>query len=371
MKWSWKIGKFAGIDVYMHATFLLLIAWVVLTNWIQARTVEGVVNGVVFILALFACVVLHEYGHALTARKYGISTRDITLLPIGGVARLERMPDDPRQELWVALAGPAVNVVIAVILFAWLAGTSALEPLESLSVSSGSFVERLLAVNVSLVLFNLLPAFPMDGGRVLRALLALRMEYVNATQIAATIGQGMAFLFGFIGLLTNPFLLFIALFVWIGAAQEAGMVQMRSALGNIPLSRAMITDFRTLSPRDSLGHAVDLLLAGSQHDFPVTEDDRVVGILTRNDLVTALKQRGEVALVGETMRRDFLTADVAEMLEGASVRLQMCDCHTMPVMRGGQLVGLITMDNLGEFLMIRSALGGRGGHDPRLAPTSA
>jgi Zn-dependent protease len=368
MKWSWKIGTFGGIDVYMHTTFLLLIGWVVLTNWFQARTIEGVVGGVAFILALFLCVVLHEYGHALTARRYGITTRDITLLPIGGVARLERMPDDPRQELWVALAGPAVNVAIATILFAWLAGTSAFEPLESLSVSSGSFVERLLAVNVSLVLFNLLPAFPMDGGRVLRALLALRMEYVNATLVAAAIGQGMAFLFGFIGLFTNPFLLFIALFVWIGAAQEAGMVQMRSALGNIPLSRAMITDFRTLSPRDPLGRAADLLLAGSQHDFPVTEDNRVVGILTRSDLGAALKQRGAMALVGEAMRRDFLTADAAEMLESASARLQTCNCHTLPVMRGGQLVGLLTMDNLGEFLMIRSALGGRRGGDPRLAP---
>lgn len=368
MKWSWKLGRFAGIDVYMHATFLLLLGWVAVSNWLEARTIEGVVNGVAFILALFLCVVLHEYGHALTARKYGIRTRDITLLPIGGVARLEHMPDDPRQELWVALAGPLVNVVLAAILFAWLAVTSTFEPMESLNVASGSFAQRLLAVNLSLVVFNLLPAFPMDGGRVLRALLALRMEYVSATQIAATIGQAMALLFGFVGLFTNPFLLFIAFFVWIGAAQEAGMVQMRSALGNIPLSRAMITDFRTLGPRDSLGRAVDYLLAGAQHDFPVTEDNRVVGILTRNDLLTALKQRGERAFVGDAMRREFLTAESSEMLEGASVRLQTCDCHTMPVMRGGQLIGLITMDNLGEFLMIRSALGGRQNNAPRPAP---
>ncbi|MBI5305547.1 MAG: site-2 protease family protein [Chloroflexi bacterium] len=369
MKWSWKLGRFAGIDVYMHATFLLLLGWVVVSHLIQDRSIAMAVNGVTFILALFACVVLHEYGHALTARRYGIATRDITLLPIGGVARLERMPDDPRQELWVALAGPAVNVVIAIILFAWLTVTSGFEPFESLSVTGGSFLGRLLAVNLSLVAFNLLPAFPMDGGRVLRALLALRMEYVNATHIAAMIGQGMALVFGFIGLFTNPFLLFIAFFVWIGAAQEAGMTQMRSALGNIPISRAMITDFRTLSPHDSLAHATDVLLTGSQHDFPVTEDNRVVGILTRADLINALKQRGEMSLVGDAMQREFLTADASEMLEGASERLQTCACHTMPVMRGGQLVGLVTMDNLGEFLMIRSALGGRRGNEPRPAPT--
>ena len=365
MKWSWKLGRFAGIDVYIHATFLLLLAWVGGSHLVQDRSLAAAINGVAFILALFLCVVLHEYGHALTARKYGIATRDITLLPIGGVARLERMPDDPRQELWVALAGPLVNVVIAAILFAWLTLTSTFEPLETLGVSSGSFIERLLAVNVSLVVFNLLPAFPMDGGRVLRALLALRMEYVNATQIAATIGQGMAFLFGLVGLFTNPFLVFIALFVWIGAAQEASMVQMRAALGNIPLSRAMLTDFRALSPHDSLGRAVDYLLAGSQHDFPVIEDNRVIGILTRTNLVNALKQRGELALVGDVMEQNFLTADAGEMLEGASVRLQTCECHTMPVMRNGQLVGLITMDNLGEFLMIRSALGGRQNNAPR------
>ena len=231
MKWSWKIGQFAGIGVYMHATFLLLVGWVAVSHWVQARSLEAVLSGVGFILALFACVVAHEYGHALTARHYGIRTKDITLLPIGGVARLERMPDDPRQELWVALAGPAVNVVIAAALFAWLVATDTFSPLAELSVAQGSFLERLMVVNAGLVLFNLLPAFPMDGGRVMRALLATRMEYTRATQLAANVGQGMALLFGFLGLIGNPFLLFIAFFVWIGAAQEASMVQMKSALG--------------------------------------------------------------------------------------------------------------------------------------------
>jgi Zn-dependent protease len=172
-------------------------------------------------MALFGCVVMHEYGHALASRRYGIGTRDITLLPIGGVARLERMPENPRQELWVALAGPAVNVVLAAALAMWLAATRGWAPLNSLSVSGGSFAERLLVANVFLVAFNLLPAFPMDGGRVLRALLAMHMPYSRATRAAARTGQGMALLFGFIGLLGNPFLLFIALFVWMGASQEA------------------------------------------------------------------------------------------------------------------------------------------------------
>jgi Zn-dependent protease len=370
MKWSWKIAKIAGIGVYMHATFLLLVGWVALSAWLESGTLAGTLEGVAFILALFACVVLHEYGHALTARRYGIKTRDITLLPIGGVARLERMPDDPRQELWVALAGPAVNAVIAAGLFLWLQLTSAFEPITQLTVGSGSFLERVMLVNVSLVAFNLLPAFPMDGGRVVRSLLAMRTDYTRATQIAAAVGQGMALLFGFLGLFANPFLLFIALFVWIGAGQEASTVQMRTALGGIPASRAMLTDFRALSPGDRLQQAVDLVLGGSQKDFPVLEGERVVGILTRDALFEAMARRGREALVADVMRRDFTVADPGQMLEVALADLQACECHTLPVVQRGRLVGMITMDNVGEFLMLQAALE-RQGRRPRTVAGNA
>ena len=356
MKWSWKIGTFAGIDDFMHATFLLIIGWVGLSYWQQTRTLAGTLEGILFILILFGCVVLHEFGHALTARRYGIKTRDITLYPIGGVARLERMPDKPVQEFWVALAGPAVNVGIAALLFGWLIISGALAPLAGLNMISGPFIERLMVVNVSLVLFNLIPAFPMDGGRVLRSLLAMRIEYTRATQIASNIGQGLALVFGFVGLLTNPFLLFIAFFVWIGAGQEASMVQMKTSLGGIPVGRAMLTDFQVLSPHDLLGHAVKLILSGSQTDFPVVEGDAVIGVLTRRDILAALSRQGEDVLVASVMRREFQTVDANEMLEPAFARLQTCDCHTIPVTSRGQLVGLLTTDNIGEFLMIQSAL---------------
>src|SRR6266508_2328041 len=184
MRWQWKLGRFAGIDVYIHATFLLLIGWVGYSYWQQSQQWSEVLKGILFILALFLCVVLHEYGHALTARKYGIRTRDITLYPIGGVARLERMPDKPIEELWVALMGPAVNLVIAAVLFTILYLSGSRPPMTDLTITSGSFPARLMTVNISLVLFNLIPAFPMDGGRVLRALLAMRLEYVRATQVA-------------------------------------------------------------------------------------------------------------------------------------------------------------------------------------------
>jgi Zn-dependent protease len=356
MKWSWKLGNYAGIDVYMHATFLILIGFVALSYWAVEQSLASVLIGVGFILALFGCVVLHEYGHALTARKYGIKTRDITLLPIGGLARLERMPDDPKQELWVALAGPAVNVVIAAVIFAWLFITNSLSPIGQVSLTAGPFLERLMVVNLFLVGFNMLPAFPMDGGRVLRALLAMRMEYTRATQAAASLGQGLAIVFGFVGLFLNPFLLFIAFFVWIGAAQEASMVQMKSSLGGIPVSRAMITDFQELSPYHRLEDVIDLILKGYQQDFPVVDGGRVVGVLMRTDLMSALQKEGKDTPVGRVMRKEFTTVDSYEMLETAFTKMQSCECHTMPVNHGGQLIGLLTMDNVGEFIAIQAAL---------------
>src|SRR6478735_6448649 len=303
MPWSWKLARIAGIDVYVHATFFMVIAWIALIHWNESRNLSAVIEGVGFILALFACVVLHEYGHALTAARYGIRTRDITLLPIGGLARLERIPDIPIQELWVALAGPAVNVVIALLLFGWLQASGAWQSVDGIGVTTGAFAERVMVANVFLAGFNLLPAFPMDGGRALRAFLATRMEYTRATQRAAIVGQGMAILFAFMGLQGNPMLIFIALFVWIGAGQEASMAQMKSALAGVSVRTAMLTQFRALGPSQTLGDAVDLLLSGSQQDFPVADSGRLVGMLPRSTLMKALAAAGRDATVGAHMQR--------------------------------------------------------------------
>jgi Zn-dependent protease len=229
MRWSWRIGRLAGIALYVHATFLLLLAWVAFREWTYGMV--AVAAALVYIVALFAIVVLHELGHALTARRYGIRTRDIILLPIGGVARLERMPRDPRQELLVALAGPAVNVAIAIVLYALLRLTGAPPAADLYTVdlvsSTRAFVYQLVVVNIMLAVFNLIPAFPMDGGRVLRALLAMRMSsYVRATAIAARVGRVLAVVLGFVGVykFQNPFWVLIALFVWMGAGSEAAAV---------------------------------------------------------------------------------------------------------------------------------------------------
>ena len=356
MKWSWKLGRLAGIDVFMHVTFLLLLVWVGLNYYLDRQSLTDALYGLVFITILFGIVVLHELGHALTARRFGIATRDITLLPIGGVARLERMPEDPRQELLVALAGPAVNIALAAALALFLGPTGTLAEPQNLQMVGGNFLVKMFWVNIVLAVFNLIPAFPMDGGRVLRALLALRLDYVRATEIAATTGQVLALLFGFVGLFSNPFLVFIALFVWMGAAGEASMVQMRTALRGIPVSHLMMTDFQTLSDQDRLSSAVNHILAGSQQDFPVLDRGVVVGVLTRSRLMSALASQGQDGYVTEVMDREFQVADPAEMAQSAFQRLQECECRTLPVVRDGRLLGIVNSENLGEFLLIRKAL---------------
>ncbi len=356
MKWSWKIGTFAGIAVYVHATFVLLLGWIALSHWMQYQSLLPTLLGVGFILALFLCVVLHEYGHALAARKFGISTKDISLLPIGGLARLERIPDKPNQELWVALAGPTVNIVIAALLAVYLVLSGHFEPVQQMGLTHGAFLERVMFANLFLVGFNMIPAFPMDGGRVLRAVLAKRMEYARATRIAANVGHGLAFVFGFLGLFTNPFLVFIALFVWIGAAQEAAMAETKSLMSSASAKDAMIPEFRTLSPRDELSHAVKLVLNGWQQDFPVVDEGRVVGMLLRADMIATLASGQVHASVQQAMREDFPVASPVEPLQSVFTRLHETEAATVPIVENGRLVGLITLENMTEYMMIHAAL---------------
>ncbi len=359
MKWSWKLARIAGIDIYIHATFLLLLLWLGISAWLQEGTLTAVIANIGFVLALFACVVAHEYGHALTARHFGIATRHITLLPIGGVAALERMPRRPAHEFLVALAGPAVNLVIAIVL--WLMPGGAIPAGEggAVTLMGGSFLQRLMMINLVLALFNLLPAFPMDGGRVLRAALAMRMEYASATRMAASIGQALAFGMGFIGLFTNPFLLFIALFIWIGAAAEANETEVRNVLSGIPVRRAMLTDYATLAPTDTLARAIDLTMAGTQKDFPVMKGGRLVGVLKQADMLRGLREQGERAQVDKVMQTDIPSADIDEPLEDVLERLRHHHCRLIPVMDNGRVAGLVDLDNITELLQIHAALHGQ------------
>jgi Zn-dependent protease len=362
MRWSLKIGRIAGIDVYMHLTFLLLLAWIGVTYYLPRQSLDDALWGVVFILTVFAVVVLHELGHALAARYYGVETRDITLLPIGGVARLARIPEEPVQELVIAVAGPLVNVVIAAALFAGIMATGGFSfaPPQQLTHDDmfvGTFAERLFIVNVWLVLFNMIPAFPMDGGRVLRAVLAMFMDHPEATNAAAWVGQGIAFLFGAAGLFGgHPMLLFIALFVWMGAAAEASVAQMRAAIAGLPVRRAMIREFFALDPSDPLRRAADQVVRGYQADFPVVEGGKIVGVLTLQELLAAISNAGLDAPVNRYMRTDFVAAAPGDSLDGALSELRESSCPVMAVVEEGRLVGLLTAENVGELVMIREAV---------------
>lgn len=357
--WSLKIATISGIPIYLHPTFLVLLAFVLISDWARGHDLAAAVSGMLFVIAIFGTVVLHELGHALVAKRYGIRTRDITLLPIGGIARLERMPEIPRQELWVALAGPAVNIGLALAALLISVIVTGAAGINVLDVFGESLLGRFASTNLWLAGFNLIPAFPMDGGRALRALLAERTDYLRATRIAARLGQGLALLFGFIGLFSNPFLIFIALFVWMGATGETAAVEMRSVLGGIPVTLAMMTEFQSLDASEPLQRALDLTLAGSQRDFPVLADGRLVGVLARDGLVDALRQQSLETPVKEVMTRTFASADWRELLEPAVRRLDGQACQMLLVIRDHKVVGIVTPDNVGEFVMFRGALAHR------------
>ncbi len=356
MKWSLKIGTFAGISVYLHWTFALLIGWIFMAHLSAGKSPLEAFAGVLFILTLFACVVLHEFGHALTARRYGVGTRDITLLPIGGVARLERIPDKPMQEFWVAVAGPAVNVVIAALLFAVLLVVNGANQVPGVIWMEGGFLAQLMWVNLFIVAFNMLPAFPMDGGRVLRSLLAIRMGRRRATHIAANIGQAMAILFGIFGFFHNPFLIFIGIMVYLGAQAEASQVDMQSALGGLRVKDAMMTRFRALSARDPLEKAVSELLAGSQHDFPVLNDGTFAGVLFRDDLIKAIVDGRRESMIADVMNRQCVPVDESDVLTTTLEAMSKNQITTTPVMAGGRIVGLLTLENIGELVMVSAGL---------------
>ena len=354
MRWSFGIGRIAGIRIQLHVTFVLFIGWIAVTRGLFTANPERAISAVLLLLLVFACVLLHELGHALTARRYGVVTRDIILLPIGGVARLQRMPDKPTQEIVVALAGPAVNVVIAGVLLLVSRGLrgSVLE-----MALHGAMVPTLILVNVMMVLFNLIPAFPMDGGRVLRAALALKLPYARATRIASYVGQAIALLLAGAGLfMSNVALMFIALFVFLAAGEERLSVQTRLTLDGVPVSAAMLSDFRTIDVHDPLQRAVDFLMAGSQQDFPVLNGELPVGMLTRTQLAAALEVHGAGARVGDVVLPDTHFADPAEPLEAAIQRMRETARTALPVLHRGALVGLITLENVGDLLLVRNAL---------------
>lgn len=354
MAWSFPIGRFLGSELRVHATFFLLILWIGAAAWFTGGWPAAIGN-VAFIAALFACVVAHEYGHALMARRYGIATPDITLLPIGGLARLERMPEKPSQEIAVALAGPAVNVVIWLVLVILLGAESRVQTLGQIENPTADFLGRLAAVNLFLVVFNLLPAFPMDGGRVFRALLSMRLDRVRATRIAAGAGQVLAFIFGFLGLTGgNPLLVLIGVFVFLAASAESSDVAMRSAARQLQARDAMITSFETLTEGDTLHAAAQALIRTTQHEFPVMDESgTLTGFLTRKALFRALAEDQRHGPIAPILTRDIPRVRLNVSLTQAIDAMHKASAPAVAVTdHGGTFLGYITAENIGEVMVI-------------------
>ncbi len=349
MKWSFRLARIAGIDVRVHATFFLLLAWVGF-SYHEAGGSGAMLAGLLFIILLFGCVLLHEFGHAMAARAYGINTPDITLLPIGGLARLERMPDKPSQELVVALAGPAVNVVIALALFLVLGRFFNVGDIQD--AETGNVLAKLLAINVFLIVFNMLPAFPMDGGRVLRALLATRLKHAQATRIAAGVGQTMAVLFAIWGFFEgNPFLVFIAVFVFMGAQAEASFAAYKEVVDETTVATIMRPASAVLRMGMTVSEAVQVAMGAPGTVLPVVDASmRFVGVVSAADLGRALSgsPSGGIALL---VHQNAEALHAAGSLAGALTRLQSSAQEAFPVVNdAGQLVGILTREDVVKSL---------------------
>lgn len=355
---SIKLFEVAGTAVRVHLTFFLLLAWVATVYWFKGGA-QAAVYGVVFIAILFACVVLHEFGHIFMARRYGIKTPDVTLLPIGGVASLERMPRKPGQEILVALAGPAVNLVIAAVLFAVFGSQINLEKLQSVQYAPVGLVMQVAFANVVLFVFNLIPAFPMDGGRVLRAVLALNMDYATATRVAATVGQGIAILFGVLGLMGNPLLILVALFIFMAATGEAGYVETQALTRDFTARDAMISAYVPLSPDDNLDRAAQRLLETTQQEFPIVDAaGQVHGVLTRERLVHGLREKGGGAPVQDAMIGTVPQVSPTESLSVVFEELRKKDTPIVAIVdETHKLVGYVNSENLSELIMVRARPG--------------
>lgn len=357
MLWSLTVARVAGTAVRIHVTFLLFLTWIWFAYYRQGGTAAAW-EGVIFISLLFFCVLLHEFGHVFAARYFGVKTPDITLWPFGGIASLERIPEKPIQEFIVAIAGPLVNVAIAAALIAYLGTTNMdVEALTKIEDPATSMIVKLAGANIFLVLFNLIPAFPMDGGRVLRALLATRFSFGRATELAAMVGQAFAVAFGILGIFSNPMLIVIAVFVFLAASAEAGHAQLRDVSRGALVSDAMITKFHALTTQSTVDEAADALIQTTQKEFPIIDGaGKLRGVLTRDAMIKALKEKGPACPVLEATETEIPTVSHRATLESAIKVLQESRAPAIGATDGSdRLVGLLTAENLGEMMMVRAA----------------
>ena len=359
MKHSLHLGKPFGIQISVHWTFLLIIAWIIFVNIQQGANTQQILYSVLFVLTIFVCVVIHELSHSLTARKYGIPTRSITLLPIGGVADLQKMPEEPKQEFAVSVAGPLSNIGIALVLWIGLLATNNMDLAthDFHGITAKNFFMLLLFANLLLAGFNLLPAFPMDGGRIFRSLMAIYVSREKATYIAMNIGKFFAFGLAVWGVFANPFLIFIAIFIFIGAQKEYEQIRYNSVLTGFEVKDVIMHEYTPLKEEDTLQNAVDILLDGPEERFVIIDDEtNVKGILTRNNIIQGLTEQGNELKIRQVMNRNITTFSPEESLETAFQKMREQQISMAPVVEGEKLLGIIDMENINEFIMVRSAI---------------
>jgi Zn-dependent protease/CBS domain-containing protein len=358
---SFKIGRFSGIDVRVHWTFFLLVAFFAFVGYQTSGSVVGALTSTLVIVVLFLCVLLHEFGHSLVAQRLGLEIRSITLLPLGGVSNLESLPEKPADEVKITLAGPLVNVVLAPIFFGvgLLLGAVPRMPANVITGigSVGEFFFYLGYLNVVLAVFNLIPAFPLDGGRILRALLATRLGAVRATDISSIVGQLFAIAFFLIGILGGNFLLaLIAVFIYFGATGEAQMVRQQEKTRGLSVSDVMGTKPRTetVTPYHTFGQVLDSVIHGYQEDFPVVDESgKLVGMITRDEIMAAVHSPERYASVRDLMKTNIPTiSSQADLFEDGLRLLQQSGLRALPVTEDGELVGMLTIEDVGQASLI-------------------
>ena len=355
MKGSFKLGKIADIGIFIHWTFSLLILFIVFINYRSGQNATQILWSVFFVLSIFITVVMHELGHALAAKRYNIITKDITLLPIGGIARLEKIPEKPIEELIVAIAGPLVNIVLAVITGIFITIPATSEQLMAQlanGVNANNFFLNFYLVNFWLALFNLIPAFPMDGGRILRALLSFRLQRHVATRISARIGQFLALGFILLGFFTSPFLIFIGIFVIIGAQVEADYTESKFMLKGFKVHDVLMKQYPKIDANETVKTAVALVLDSQNKNFLITEQEIPVGTLNRDQIIMALSQKGEAEFIYNIMDRNLIFLDANSLLENVFELIQLNKSKLMLVMENNEVAGALDIENLMEFILI-------------------
>ncbi len=356
MRWSLNIGRIFGIRFRIHVTFFLLLLFI-FASVLNESGMDKAILATLFICAVFACVLIHEIGHSLIGRRFGKEAKSITLLPIGGVAAMEEMPDKPLQEVAMAIVGPFINLVIAAVIYLFVGRWTGIGMPNLSPDSVRTFFAGLIGINIMLAIFNMIPAFPMDGGRVLRGLLATKMNYVRATSMAVLIGQGIATFFIFFGIFFNWWLAIIGFFLYMGAGAEKQQVILKSILHKVPVSQAMTTDFRSLQSNESLSSVLERFSHGYQEDFPVIGDSGIEGILSRDRILASIHSKGLDTPVCEVMDKTFISVAPAMSLDEVYKKLSSDQKTAAAVVDAqGKIHGIISLDGISRYFMIEAAM---------------